>query len=477
MHGFFVQFIAHLKHSNWLEKITPMPIAQSNRYKMESNPIVAGTLKRACRFLFILAAVLPGTALRSLADDAIPYVYKVENTGANYPAPALPSLGSLPYDQILPDPFLWTSSYLNTNWSGRSTRFSDWEHRRNEIIAQIENYEIGTKPAVDLSQITASFTNNDAYSGVLTVNVTVGTNTITLTCPVTHPSGQGTYPACIGMNEPYGSLRNTMFTDRNIVGITFIHNQVTTYYKPQNTDPFFRLYGPAQNIRNTGQYAAWAWGVSRVVDGLYKLNGNLGGTHIDLNHIAVTGCSYAGKMALFAGALDERIALTVAQESGGGGANSWRYSHYQTNKVEDIDNTDYQWFSPERLRRYAHDNVYYLPEDHHELDALVAPRALFVTGNTNYLWLGNASCFVCSMAAQQVYKTLGIEDRFGFNVDGGHQHCFFPNDQTNDLAYFLDKYMLGQTNLSSIHATYPDSFANIDYAQWYAGWGVTNTLQ
>jgi hypothetical protein len=32
------------------------------------------------------------------------------------------------------------------------------------------------------------------------------------------------------------------------------------------------------------------------------------------------GCSYADKMALFAGAFDERIALTIAQESGGGGA-------------------------------------------------------------------------------------------------------------------------------------------------------------
>jgi hypothetical protein len=32
----------------------------------------------------------------------------------------------------------------------------------------------------------------------------------------------------------------------------------------------------------------------------------------------------AGKMALFAGAFDERVALTVAQENGGGGAPAWR---------------------------------------------------------------------------------------------------------------------------------------------------------
>jgi hypothetical protein len=47
---------------------------------------------------------------------------------------------------------------------------------------------------------------------------------------------------------------------------------------------------------------------------------------IILKHIAVTGCSFASKMALFAGAFDERIVLTIAQESGGGGYPVWRVS-------------------------------------------------------------------------------------------------------------------------------------------------------
>ena len=67
---------------------------------------------------------------------------------------------------------------------------------------------------------------------------------------------------------------------------------------------------------------------------------------IDMSHLAVTGCSYAGKMALFAGAFDERVALTIAQENGGGGAPSWRVSHEieAQGTVEDIDDTDYNWF-------------------------------------------------------------------------------------------------------------------------------------
>ena len=417
-----------------------------------------------------LAAIMVGLPLSSMAD--IPLVYSVENSGAksNYPAPPLPTLINCPNIQPLPDPFCWANDPTNKNGT-RSTNFSDWEHHRNEIAAQIQNYEIGTKPVVDPTNIFASYS-----GGTLTVRVTNNNQVLTLTCPVTLPSGNGPFPVCIGMDGPYGALPSSFFSSRNIAGITYYESQVSTYNNPQNTDPFFKLYGPAQNTSNTGQYAAWAWGVSRVIDGLYKLNGTLGTAQIDLNHIAVTGCSYAGKLALFSGAFDERIALTIAQESGGGGANSWRYNHaVENDSVEDINNTSYQWFATSRLQQFSGNNVYRLPEDHHELDAMVAPRALYVTGNTDYTWLGNPSCYVCSLAAQRIYSALGISDRFGFNVDGGHSHCAFPNDQTNDLAYFLDKFMLGNSNPSSVIATYPANYPIIiNSSRWTAWWGTSN---
>ena len=53
----------------------------------------------------------------------------------------------------------------------------------------------------------------------------------------------------------------------------------------------------------------------------------------DLSKIVVTGCSYAGKMALFSGEFDERIALTIAQESGGGGINAWRVADKRSGSV------------------------------------------------------------------------------------------------------------------------------------------------
>ena len=70
----------------------------------------------------------------------IPRVYNKENTGAGFAPPPLPTISQLPVIEPLTDPFMWS------NGTGRSTNFNDWERRRNEIKAEIENYEIGTKP-------------------------------------------------------------------------------------------------------------------------------------------------------------------------------------------------------------------------------------------------------------------------------------------------------------------------------------------
>jgi fibronectin type 3 domain-containing protein len=401
--------------------------------------------------------------------SAPPLVYADENTATNYPPPPLPPLVNCPLIQPLPDPFAWANDPFNIGGT-RSTAFSDWEHHRAEFFAQYQNYEIGNKPAVDPTNIFASYS-----AGTLTVRVTNYVSGVakilTLTCAVSLPSGSGPFPAIIGMNSPNGSVNSSILT--SVAKITFSHNQVTTYGSPQNTDPFFQLY-PGQNIDNTGQYAAWAWGVSRIIDGLYKVTNSL---PIDLKHIGVTGCSYAGKMALFAGALDERIALTIAQESGGGGANSWRYNATEpSGSVEWIPNTDYNWFA-NQLSQFGGANVSYLPEDHHMLDAMIAPRALFTTDNPDYGWLGNPSCYVACKAAERVYTNFGIADRFGYNIIGGHSHCSTTATIDNEMAAFVNKFLLGQTNVNTLIRDVDPTITNsIDYARWTAWWGTTNAV-
>ncbi|RZK22474.1 MAG: T9SS type A sorting domain-containing protein [Hymenobacter sp.] len=399
--------------------------------------------------------------LRSVAQ--IPLVYTAENTGSSCAAPPLPSFSQLPAIQPLPDPFLWADG------RGRTTNFSDWECRRNEIKAQIENYEIGAKQPKP-QNITASYAaGTTAGTGTLTVNVTVNSKTVTLTSSITLPTtGTGPFAAVIGMNSPTGSVPATVFAGRSVATIQYSHNQVTTYGNPQLTDPYYQLY-PSQNLSNSGQYAAWSWGVSRLIDGLELVQASL---PIDLRHLGVTGCSYAGKMALFAGALDERIALTIAQESGGGGAPAWRVSE-TLGAVEKLGATDYNWFKDD-MKQFENTNVAKLPHDHHELMAMIAPRALLVTGNTDFEWLANPAAYVSARATHEIYKTFGLGDRFGFYIDGSHNHCAVPATQVPVMQAFVDKFLLGNTAVSTAYTTNP--FPTVDYQRWYQWWGTGNPV-
>lgn len=203
-----------------------------------------------------------------------------------------------------------------------------------------------------------------------------------------------------------------------------------------------------------------AMGNSRLIDGLEKVGKK---SRIDLSHLAVSGCSFAGKMALFAGAFDERIALTIAQEPGGGGVDAWRVSETLGN-VETLGRTSYAWFL-ESMRQFAGKNVNRLPIDHHELAALIAPRALLVLGNTDYEWLAEESNYVSCQAARMVWKAFGIEDRMGFSIQGGHMHCMLPESQYPEVEAFIDKFLLGKTDVDTF-VSKADMFEDVDYLKW-----------
>lgn len=166
--------------------------------------------------------------------------------------------------------------------------------------------------------------------------------------------------------------------------------------------------------------------MSRLIDGIQiATQQTTNPLPLDTTHSGVTGCSYAGKMAMWSGALDERIALTIAQENGGGGDPSWRISHEieTQGSVEDADDTDYSWFNRTTMKQFSGANVYKMPADQHELMAIIAPRGFVQSGDGLYYWLGDRSATFDSLATEKIYSNYGIGDRFGYYIDTNHFHC------------------------------------------------------
>ena len=409
-------------------------------------------MKKVAIALSSTLLVLSACSVRQ--DAPIPLVYDVENTGASFADPVLPERDALPRVMGLTDPLAWSDG------SGRVTDFASWSKRRAEIAKEIQHYEIGTKPTVDPSQVKARMSGD-----TLIVDVTVGGETLTLTSAITYPSmGEAPYPLMIGTSHI--SLPPTVFEARPIALMTYHERQVNGYSQfrgelDRTKYNFVRLY---PDLIDNGAYSEWAWGLSRLIDGLQQLGPEV--TKIDTRHIGVTGCSYAGKMALFCGAFDERVALTIAQEPGGGGAAAWRVSH-EMEGVEDLDRTDYHWFLESLKENFHGDSVYQLPYDHHELCALICPRAFLMLGNPDFKWLADPSAYVSVNAARKVWEQFGIADRIGYSIIDGHGHCQLPESQFPEVEAFIEKFLLGNDSIDtrdiSIAPLYKDS---VDVNRW-----------
>lgn len=389
----------------------------------------------------LLFCIISFNTTQVIAQE-IPLVYDAENSVAPFEV-SIPTFEELPVIEMLPDPFAWTDG------SGRSTRFEDWGRRRMEIGAEIQRYEIGKKPERPDS-ISAEYGND-----TLTVHITVNGKTLTLTSLVILPEGKGPFPAVIGIGRGSGSLPPDLFSSRNIAQISFNFTQVMAWQQKRGEEPINRLY---PDMIHMGAYSAWSWGVSRLIDGLELVQDQL---PVDLRRLAITGCSFAGKMALYAAAFDERIALTIAQESGGGGAAAWRVSE-TLGEVETLARTSHVWFMEEMFQ--FSDAVGKLPFDHHELMAMIAPRALLCLGNPDYEWLADESGYVSSKAAKKVWETFGIADRFGFSIVADHGHCMLPEVQQPEVEAFLDKFLLGYKTVNTNIEIHP--YPEVDYRKW-----------
>jgi hypothetical protein len=213
-----------------------------------------------------------------------------------------------------------------------------------------------------------------------------------------------------------------------------------TYLKPGQTQ-----FAPDE----WGVIAAWAWGLSRVMDYLETDKG------VDARRVALLGSSRLGKTVLWAGANDQRFAAVLASVSGEGGAALSRRNYGET--VGHItDSSRYAYQFARNYQSYG-ERVNQLPFDGHMLISLIAPRPLLLqTGDTDF-WSDPKGEYLSAVAASPVWRLLGTEglatdhypaagepalSTLGYYMHAG-RHGILPQDWPVFLS-FLRKHLLEQ---------------------------------
>ncbi|KAJ7672664.1 hypothetical protein B0H17DRAFT_1243644 [Mycena rosella] len=384
--------------------------------------------------------------------------------------PTIPDLASY-NNTALPDPFTFADG-------SKVVTLADWACRRAEISTLLQLDELGVLPD-DPESMVATFSGT-----TLNITVTDGGKSISFAPTITFPkTGTAPFPALIAM----GGI--SIPSPAGVAIINFNNEQMAN----QDSSPasrgvglFFNLYG---SDASAGAMIAWAWAVRRIMDALEQTPA----TRINTARVGVSGCSRNGKGALVAGAFEPRLVLTIPEESGSGGTDSWRISDFilasgiSTQTASEIVQENV-WLGT-AFDQFANTSVDALPFDHHLLGAMVAPRGLFVIDNVGYYmasvvmrfrgsdsflridWLGPFSSFGAMVSARAAWTAMQASDSFGISQAANHSHCAFPASQQTQLNAFINKFLFDEAGDTGVVETAGNYTFTVPDAQW-APWSV-----
>ncbi|MEU7887976.1 cellulose binding domain-containing protein [Microbispora bryophytorum] len=382
-----------------------------------------------------VGALAPWTAQAAAAAAG------VEDEGADC---AVSDLGSLTANSRLPDPF----KKINGQ---RITSKSEWRCRREEIKKLAERYVYGDKHGKP-----AGVTGTVSRTGI-TVNVSDSGRSASFSASVDLPSGTGPFPAVI----VYGGFGADTATIKASGAAVISYDPFTVgkegTARNNKQGAYYSIYGSSSS---TGLLAAWAWGVSRIIDVIEQSGGGI----LKADATGVTGCSRFGKGAFTAGVFDQRIALTMPIESGSAGVPILR-GVAQESGAQPLSSaySEQPWLG-DAFGSFT-GNPAQLPVDTHEMVGMIAPRGLFIMENPHVDWLGAQSGSVAALAGAEIYKALGAGDNISYwsDVQDG-THCATRSEWRTPLQQNIQKFLLKTGNASAVFRVSSRKSGNL--SQW-----------
>ncbi|MGW3348903.1 glucuronyl esterase domain-containing protein [Nonomuraea rubra] len=369
-----------------------------------------------------VAATLSITGAMTVAPTEAAAAAGVEDEGADCAVPGLPDAGSLPTVSRLPDPF--------TNLTGtRIATRADWRCRRQEIKRLAEKFVYGEKPPKP-----SSVTGTVSRTGI-TVNVSHNGRTSSFSAGVDLPSGTGPFPAVVVLGGLGADTATIKAAGAAVISYDPLAVGREGTPRTSKQGAFYSIYGASSG---TGVLAAWAWGVSRIIDVIEQSGGSI----LRADATGVTGCSRYGKGAFVVGAFDQRIALTMPIEPGSGGVAAFRSIPGESG-AQPLSSaySEQPWLgdafgsftgSPGRL-----------PVDTHSVVGMIAPRGLFIMDNPHIDWLAARSASVGALGGAEVYKALGAGGNITYwsAVQDG-THCATRPEWRTPLQQNIQRFLL-----------------------------------
>ena len=302
----------------------------------------------------------------------------------------------------------------------------DWQERRGEFYKTAVELQYGKMPPepefleVETLYQSKNWSSYRIWSG-------------TKACPVSFvmrvgrpPEVEGKIPVIVDGDGCFGKFHRSDYLDPPLqAGIgwaLFDRTEIAPDVKEAGRNgPLYRAYPDC----DFGAIGAWAWGYSRCVDALLKLD------LVDPEWITFTGHSRGAKTAMLAGVLDERASIVNPVQSCAGSCSCYRV------EMKAIDDKGrlrpgetladlmgrFGFWMGQGMLDYV-DCPETLPFDEHFLKAMVAPRTLFVAEALHDIWSNPLGSWQTSVAAEEAFKFLGAEKNLlWYYRDGGHFHA------------------------------------------------------